>query len=483
MKARHIALVFAVCSSLALTLLFTNATPATFIADSKHQRFIAACYVTFFARVPEKSGMDYWLNEITVNKLSYAQVAQGFYNAAVSFRLEDFDKPMTPEQFVEKIYLNIANRSYPSQVSMGERDYWVKRFFELGRNHGALVAEFIPAVISTNIEIYTTWTESQKSVVRNGQATFLNKIHLGLIAYQNNFTLTGTAAEITQKGKAVLANVNHTQDSVYLAITNPYTGLKLTTFPRNYKYKILILGQSNAANFASSAYDTKTFVTVFDPHGKYEKFYADSNHAAYSSKFVPWDGVTSPTWQGSVWGKLGDRLNSLNTRIMFDTRAIGSSSVADWSPIGGVNGTPGRFHSELTDALRDNSFDIVIYQQGEQESAVPMGMTSAQMSAYYAKHLSETVKTIVAKYPNIKIFVTKTSKVERPGGIVSGSPAVIEGQRRVVDASLTDNVRWGIDTDSISQSYRTWNDLNHFNEQGVNRQVDLWIELFNFYRL
>ena len=464
MKRKQLILIALVAGSAVLSSFFTN---MVYVTDRTiDERNIASLYVAYFQRVPEKNGMDYWKNQITSFGATKESISQGFWKASIEMNLGGYSLTMTDSQFVEKVYWNVGSRSFATNtLTAGEVKYWVDELNNVYRgDKGLLISRFIGDYVKTNIDLYKgVFPDSTINSIRNAQAKFLNRVQVGLIGYANGFNPTGTPQEITNRCMQVLAGVDHTQASVIKAITSSATGLGIGSFPSGYKHKILVLGQSNAADFSDALYDAKTYVTYYDSVGRYEKFYLDTHDAAYSPFYT-----ISPDYipkRGSVWGKLGDKLNgSANTRIMFDTRAVGSSSVSAWAP-------GGRLHGEILDAMNRNQFTAVIFQQGETDNFLGTSESSYQAA------LEAIVNVIHAKDPNVRIYITKTSKMDFGASVRPWDP-VIRAQQNVIN-KYPGFVRNGINTDLFDDTHRIVNDKNHFNQKGIDAEVNAWYPILN----
>jgi len=84
-------------------------------------------YIAYFNRVPDASGLDYWIKAL-VGGQTLAQIGSSFYEAAISpayAPLTGYSPTMTNADFVRIIYANVLGRTAtnlpPPQVDV---DYW-----------------------------------------------------------------------------------------------------------------------------------------------------------------------------------------------------------------------------------------------------------------------------------------------------------------------------------------------------------------------
>ena len=93
-------------------------------------------YIAYFNRVPEASGLDYWVNQMK-GGMSLNAVGNAFYAAAVSFsNLTGYSDTMSNTDFVTKIYQNVLGRSTPDQEGL---NYWLAGLADGSQTRGSLV--------------------------------------------------------------------------------------------------------------------------------------------------------------------------------------------------------------------------------------------------------------------------------------------------------------------------------------------------------
>ena len=137
-------------------LQFTDAT-VDLLASTRAKRIPAATlktleelYVGFFNRIPEASGLAYWIDQVAKG-VSLAQVANNFYGAGVALGL--YSPTMSDTQFVQTIYANVLYRpaGSPTAPNPDEINYWVGYFNNPARpsqTKGTMVLEMLNIVHS-----------------------------------------------------------------------------------------------------------------------------------------------------------------------------------------------------------------------------------------------------------------------------------------------------------------------------------------------
>jgi len=99
-------------------------------------------YVAYFNRVPEASGLDFWINQFK-GGMSLNDIGNSFYAAAVAFSsLTGYSSTMTNTDFVTKIYQNVLGRSSPDQAGL---DYWLTGLANGSQTRGSLVNTILTA--------------------------------------------------------------------------------------------------------------------------------------------------------------------------------------------------------------------------------------------------------------------------------------------------------------------------------------------------
>lgn len=179
-------------------------------------------------------------------------------------------------------------------------------------------------------------------------------------------------------------------------------------------------------------------------------------------------------------GMLGDRLieNGEYDKVMFDTRAIGGSSIKSWVDGDGYN--------QLVDAFAHNSFDIVIFMQGESDTEAYLNdynnkvenpsqkvyvPPAAERQSLYEANLHSVINNINSLSgfdSELEIYIAKESYF---AGISDDS--ISSAQQAVIDFDLNDNVYAGIDLDNLNGAEQRYDGL-HLSEIGVQAAVDAW---------
>ena len=103
-------------------------------------------YIAFFNRVPEASGLDYWIKAVAAGQ-SLESVANSFYAVAISpdYAAQTGYSPTMPSgDFVRIIYANVLGRTGVNAPTQAEVDYWVDSL-NSGTTRGALVNTMLTA--------------------------------------------------------------------------------------------------------------------------------------------------------------------------------------------------------------------------------------------------------------------------------------------------------------------------------------------------
>lgn len=223
--------------------------------------------------------------------------------------------------------------------------------------------------------------------------------------------------------------------------------------------KILVIGQSNAAGFGTTPYTaTNAFVGEW----------SESNYHVYpyADPIIYGDHDVAPN-TGSIWGRLGDLLMETGyfSSVGFDVIAVGSSSVFNWDEQHADSNTPVRGYlcaSRLANALDDYTWDVLIWQQGEQDT-----VNGTSQSAY-ATALTNIVNKIrtVTQAP---LFISLSSYA-----FGNKSDAVRQAQLQVALAKKDSNVYIGFDMDFIVPPSKRRSDNVHLNEDGLKACAYAW---------
>ncbi|MCX7170863.1 MAG: DUF4214 domain-containing protein [Proteobacteria bacterium] len=98
-------------------------------------------YVAYFNRVPDASGLDYWIKEYAAGK-TLEQIGTSFYNAAVLPQytsLTGYSSTMDNAAFVRIIYANVLGRSGSNAPPQADVDYWANNLATGHDTRGSLI--------------------------------------------------------------------------------------------------------------------------------------------------------------------------------------------------------------------------------------------------------------------------------------------------------------------------------------------------------
>ncbi|MCX7172295.1 MAG: DUF4214 domain-containing protein, partial [Proteobacteria bacterium] len=98
-------------------------------------------YVAYFNRVPDASGLDYWIKEYAAGK-TLEQIGTSFYNAAVLPQytsLTGYSSTMSNADFVRIIYANVLGRSGSNAPPQADVDYWANNLAIGHDTRGSLI--------------------------------------------------------------------------------------------------------------------------------------------------------------------------------------------------------------------------------------------------------------------------------------------------------------------------------------------------------
>jgi hypothetical protein len=214
---------------------------------------------------------------------------------------------------------------------------------------------------------------------------------------------------------------------------------------------ILALGQSNITNWHNAIY-TPTNALV---HQIY--IY---NGGVYSLA-DPVVGIDGPPTQGTLLGRLGDKLINASkyARVVFVPIGVGGSSVTDWAVGGGLN------HRIGVGVARAKSlgftFTHIMWMQGEVDSV------NAMPQATYTTNLNSVISTVTGLGVTATFWIAL--ETWENGGLPAGSAAIRAAQAAPVNGTT---VKQGPDLDTLDGTNR-W-DLAHFNATGSDAAAGLW---------
>ena len=100
-------------------------------------------YVGFFNRIPEASGVKYWIDQLKTTG-DLAGIANQFYAAGVQFSdLTGYSASMTTAQFITKVYANVLGRSGATAPDTSEISFWASYLGVSGNTQGSMVLKMI----------------------------------------------------------------------------------------------------------------------------------------------------------------------------------------------------------------------------------------------------------------------------------------------------------------------------------------------------
>ena len=240
-------------------------------------------------------------------------------------------------------------------------------------------------------------------------------------------------------------------DAYQIPVVNCYPGYK-----RMDTAVLLVLGQSNAANFGNIRYTANCEQAI--------NFY-QGNYYPLSD---PLKGALGEG--GSVWSRLGDLLlqSGFAGVVIIAPVAIGGTSVQQWKP-GGVNN---HLITETITSLYSKGLKIthVLWHQGENNNANLYPSVSALENAQqYRIDFMELVAQLRSLGVDAPVFPAITSRC----GKLQSDIFLEQAQRELANDSM--GIYNGPDTDLLGNEYRY--DACHFNEEGLRLHALLWANI------
>lgn len=165
---------------------------------------IIELYISFFNRVPDASGLSYWIGEYQSGK-TLSQIAETFYQVGVQYpELTGFSSTMSDADFINSIYRNTLGRS--SGADAAGLSYW-KGELAAGRvTHGSLVASILNSAHSFKGDHLWGFVADLLD----------NKVAVGRMIAIDFGVSFNSDAESIYKGMAIAAAVTPTSYSVAL---------------------------------------------------------------------------------------------------------------------------------------------------------------------------------------------------------------------------------------------------------------------------
>jgi hypothetical protein len=212
---------------------------------------------------------------------------------------------------------------------------------------------------------------------------------------------------------------------------------------------ILTLGQSNAANESTLAYQPGEGVFNFN-------FFDGKCYVARD----PLLGASGQ--EGSVWSRLGDQLirAGVYERVLIAPIAVGGTRVHTWTP-DGIH-FPRIIKVQQALASQGLKATLVLWHQGEADAK----HTSKEEYVERFTHMLAGMRRVGIDAP---VYVAIASVCAHPG-----SDAIRDAQREV--ATTLDNVFVGANTDELDR-FRWRRDGCHFSAEGLEEHAKLWAEV------
>ena len=218
---------------------------------------------------------------------------------------------------------------------------------------------------------------------------------------------------------------------------------------------LLVLGQSNAANFGETKYTASCSRAL--------NFYnGDLSHLSDPLKGANGDG-------GSPWSRLADILlqQRFAKTVIIAPAAVGGTSVEHWKPGGSLN----HLITGTIAALQSKGLTIthVLWHQGEADhTLLNPYMTATENAQQYRVDFLELAGQLRSLNVHAPIFVSVAT--------ICGTSADIElqnVQRDIPNDSL--NIFHGPNTDMLGSPYRQ--EECHFNDDGLMVHALLWSDI------
>lgn len=219
---------------------------------------------------------------------------------------------------------------------------------------------------------------------------------------------------------------------------------------------LLVLGQSNAANFGKTLYTSYCPQTINFYQGNYYPL-ADPLKGANGSA-------------GSVWSRLGDLLiqEGFAHVVIIAPAAIGGTTIQQWKP-------GGEFNHQITEtitSLQSKGLTIthVLWHQGESNNTVLYPLVSAVENAQqYRTDFLELVAQLRSLGVDAPIFPAITTKC----ATITIDEELENIQRKLANDSL--GIFNGPNTDLLGSEFRY--DDCHFNDNGLHVHALIWASI------
>jgi hypothetical protein len=275
---------------------------------------------------------------------------------------------------------------------------------------------------------------------------FLIGLVLGII-FQRNITIGKVIKEISLvllklKGEKIVEVYNLQRQEI-----------NCQEIPNNDKTMVvLIFGQSQSSN-----------------HGNVKGIASKNVYTFYQGKCYPAEDPLpgADGLGGSIWTRLGNKIinKDLYETVIFAPIALGGTKIEQWSP-------SGELHNRILNTIDDlNSQNLKIthlfWHQGESDSLV-IDSEPTPVNVY-KQHFYAMLDSIRKKGINAPIYVDVATRCYQSPGYAE----IQNAQREFVNPDL--GILAGINTDILGLEYRY--DTCHFNEKGLKKAAEMWLEI------
>lgn len=229
-----------------------------------------------------------------------------------------------------------------------------------------------------------------------------------------------------------------------------------TNQPTNQKIVLLVLGQSNAANYGNELFSSN----------------CNKTYNFYQGNLFPLkDPLMGASGEGgSVWSRLANLLieNNFSKEIIIAPAAVGGTAIEQWIPGGSLN----HLISETVNDLHTSNHEIthVLWHQGESNhSALSPNTSDIQNALNYKNNFNILVDYLRDLNVNSPIFIAQATRC----GSRSIDIDLQNAQFELANDSL--KIYNGPNTDLLGNEYRY--DNCHFNAKGLNEHARLWADI------
>lgn len=171
-------------------------------------KLLQELYVAFFNRVPDASGLSYWITQLREGQ-SVNRIAESFYGAAVQYSdLTGYSSTMTNADFVRVIYKNVLGRSGDTAPPDNDVQYWAGLLAQGQETKGSLVSTMLGSAHTFKGNATWGWVAD----LLDNKAAVAH-----YIAVQQGISYN-TPADSIAKGMAIAAAVTSTDTSAAIGL-------------------------------------------------------------------------------------------------------------------------------------------------------------------------------------------------------------------------------------------------------------------------